>query len=334
MREQMSASHPVRRFLTPYTYRTIGINDSARINLTAPRSLAARTFPFTEKGTSLAWAAAPSLIKGGAEVLEDPGNAFDALHRSVNRKLYINGYLKSQRGIDTPYYQWNEKYWDVTHKFVTGYLRQYYGGDLVNLAKDQQVLAMIRQYLKKMEFTSSAAALGGLSQADSIPDEALSVLFVDIITSYILLVTSGHEQVGNVAPYAQDASWCASKFVPGASAGTKCAAIHSALLISLTSVPMPVLMKPFEDDPNPEPWTPWTHLFPDPNTSWEGYTGPVGHGDVTTVADDDQSSPVTVFDDYQNDLQVLSKELDAYNATSELPVYCFNPKYLETSVSV
>ena len=37
------------------------------------------------------------------------------------------------------YYQWNEKYWDVTHKFVTGYLRQYYGGDLVNLAKDQQV---------------------------------------------------------------------------------------------------------------------------------------------------------------------------------------------------
>ena len=36
------------------------------------------------------------------QVLETPGNAFDALRRSVNRKLYINDYLRSQRGIDTP----------------------------------------------------------------------------------------------------------------------------------------------------------------------------------------------------------------------------------------
>jgi hydroperoxy icosatetraenoate dehydratase/isomerase len=339
MREQLSADHPVRRFLTPYTYRTIGINDNARTVLTAPRTLAARTFAFSEKGTSLAWAAAPTLIQGGAEVLEAPGNAFDVLHRSVNRKLYINEYLRGERGIDTPYYRWNERYWDVTHKFVTEYMKQYYGGDLKNLAKDQQVIAMIRQYLRNMEITSSSTALAMIQQSKSLPTEAVAILCVDIITSYILLVTSGHEQVGDVSPYAQDASWCASKFVPGASVGTKDAALHAALLISLTSTPMPLLMKPFEDDPDPSPWEPWTHLFPDQNTTWEGYSGPVGHGPEGEGSDTDsymnpKSSPVTVFDDYQKDLQALSREINAYNETSELPVYCFDPRHLETSVSV
>ena len=42
LREKMSADHPIRRFLTPFTYQTIAINDNAKYNLCAPRSMGPR----------------------------------------------------------------------------------------------------------------------------------------------------------------------------------------------------------------------------------------------------------------------------------------------------
>ena len=42
LREKMSADHPIRRFLTPFTYQTIAINDNAKFNLCAPRSMGPR----------------------------------------------------------------------------------------------------------------------------------------------------------------------------------------------------------------------------------------------------------------------------------------------------
>eukprot|EP00438_Fugacium_kawagutii_P031132 Skav201756 [mRNA] locus=scaffold1973:227076:231264:- [translate_table: standard] len=65
LREQMSAEHPIRRFLTPFTYQSISVNDNAKFNLTAPKSMGPRCFAFTDKGVSLAFAAAPYLLKTG-----------------------------------------------------------------------------------------------------------------------------------------------------------------------------------------------------------------------------------------------------------------------------
>lgn len=252
MREKMDPNHPMRRFLTPYTYRTIGVNDNARTNLTAPRTMANRSFALSPKGTGLVWAAAPSLLKGGVDVIELPPTttessspgadaATEPLRRlkiGLNRRLYITLYKQKVRGIYTPYDEWNLKYWDVTYSFVTEYVKQYYGGDLQNLAQDKQVMAMIRQYLHQMEFTNSSSL--GAAAADifnsALPQlpVALADIFIDVITAYICLVTSGHEQVGSIAPYVQDASWCASKFVPGASCGTKNGALNIALLVLST----------------------------------------------------------------------------------------------------
>merc|ERR1719453_1132556 len=152
MREQLSADHPVRRFLTPYTYHTIVVNSNARQNLVAPQTMADRCFALSPKGTRLAWAAAPSLVMGGVEVLELPGDPVEVIRTGVNRKRYINEYLRKQRGIDTPYYKWNERYWDVTYKFLSSYLDEYYGGDWrANMRKDAEVLHMVVQYLEQME---------------------------------------------------------------------------------------------------------------------------------------------------------------------------------------
>jgi len=274
---------------------------------------------------------------GGAEVLANETaratsskETYATLRDALNRKRYINNYLKAKRGIDTPYYQWNEKYWDITYKFVKNYWKQYYGGDLKNLSKDHQVVKMIRQYLLQIEFTSAASDhIRSNSNSLKLPDDMLPKLIVDVMTSYICLVTSGHEQVGTIAEYAQDAAWCASKYTPGANAGTKNGALNAALLISFTSTPMPLLMKPQPGDTNPALWETWSHLFPDPNTHWPGYMGPVGKGESEIA------SPTETFDEYQKELQALSIENDAYNdGNTTDPVYCFNPKYLETSVSV
>ena len=52
-------------------------------------------------------------------------------------------------------------------------------------------------------------------------------------------------------------------------------------------------------------------------------------------------APVDTFVEFQKDLSALMQEMDVYNegaASREFPynspLYCFNPKYLETSVSV
>ena len=66
-REQLGADHPVRRFLVPFMYQTISVNDNARNNLVNPRSMGPRCFALDDVGTSLAWAA-PSLLRSGVEL--------------------------------------------------------------------------------------------------------------------------------------------------------------------------------------------------------------------------------------------------------------------------
>ncbi|CAK0810817.1 unnamed protein product [Prorocentrum cordatum] len=96
VREQLSADHPLRRFLTPFTFQTIAVNDNARNNLIQPRSMGPRCFAFDDVGMQLAFAAAPSLILSGIEVSVEEGGPF------INRAKYID-YLKDKKGIDTEY---------------------------------------------------------------------------------------------------------------------------------------------------------------------------------------------------------------------------------------
>ena len=131
-------------------------------------------------------------------------------------------------------------------------------------------------------------------------------------------MTSGHEQVGAVAPYVQDASFCAFKWLPDHSVGTKQVAIAQGLLMAFTSTPMPLLMRPMRE--GSEPWEPWTHLFPNESP-------------LTPIANKTQADQS--FEDFQTALQDLSREMDSHDEKHpDEIVYCFNPKHLETSVSV
>ncbi|CAE8728442.1 unnamed protein product [Polarella glacialis] len=156
--------------------------------------------------------------------------------------------------------------------------------------------------------SSAACSAAGMDSVEDIYKRIVS-LFVNVIFQ----VTVGHEQVGAIEVYVQDASWCAFSWVPGATAGTKQAATSTALLMSFTSTPMPKLLG---DD--------WTHLFLKPSG--------LSHG---------AKSPEECFRTFQEELQAMSQKSDAYcdAAASRpfpecFPLYVVNPKYLETSISV
>lgn len=118
LREQMSESHPIRCFLTPFTYQTISINDNAAHNLVAPRTMGPRCFAMTEQGFSLAFAAAPHLQVWGYEVPAEHGGPL------LNLRKYFA--YKKQQGVDTAYFRQASEIYEIFRRFLLRYVECYY----------------------------------------------------------------------------------------------------------------------------------------------------------------------------------------------------------------
>jgi len=308
VRECLSPGHPMRRFLTPFIFQTISVNDNARTNLVQPKSMSRRCFAFTEHGQAMAFAAAPKLVRSGLEVRDTAGRHI------ISREEYVE-HLRKQ-GIDTPYWRQSLQLWRIMRRFIVGYVEYYFDtqGDFVN---DPEMQAMIRQYLHQIQVVVPGD-VGPLPQDPAFIShegdvEQFYKTYIDILAGFCLLVTAGHEQVGAVEAYVQDVSFCAFKWVPGALVGTKQTAIAQTLLMSFTSTPMPKLLG-----------SDWTHLFEPRAKALQGRAG-----------------PREVFAQFQKELSDFSQEIDAYNASSSqrpfpenFPMYVLNPRLLETSISL
>ncbi|CAE7808314.1 LOX1 [Symbiodinium sp. CCMP2456] len=229
MREHMSSDHPVRRFMTPFMYRTITVNDNAFHNLLTKNGMAPRCFAFTDNGFGLALAAGPSLLMDGTEVPVDAGGPI------LFRSDYVD-YLK-RKGIDTVYWKQVSQLFQLYLRFVLAYLECYYPKK-EDFANDPEMLAVIRQYFYQLE----TAGPNTLSQKVDFTTPTSSAridekyrFYAMFLAEIMFWVTAGHEQAGAVEVYAQDASWCAFRWVPGATVGTKQSATATALLMSFTS---------------------------------------------------------------------------------------------------
>mmetsp|Transcript_76798 Transcript_76798/g.183983 ORF Transcript_76798/g.183983 Transcript_76798/m.183983 type:complete len:652 (-) Transcript_76798:75-2030(-) len=307
LREQMSADHPIRRFMTPFTYQTISINDNAKHNLVAPRSMGPRCFALTDKGLSLAFAAAPSLLVTGHEVGGSQGGPI------LDLKKYFQ-HLKKQ-GIQTEYWRQAEELFEIYERFLSNYLSCYYPSKEA-LVKDPELIAMAKHYFSRLEAASAESLSRIRAPFITTVDQSIDVnqaweFYVHWLASIMWVVTAGHEQQGAVEVYAQDASWTAFKWTPGRTMGTKQTATAQALLMSFTSTPMPKLLG--ED---------WSFLFPEP---W-----------VPSA-----QTPKSVFQGFQSELLAMAERCDKYNELAPtrafpdcFPVYTCNPRVLETSVSV
>lgn len=151
VREQMSESHPIRRFLTPFTYQTISINDNAAHNLVAPRSMGPRCFAMTDQGFNLAFAAAPHLQVWGYEVPAEDGGPL------LNLKNYFA--YKKRHGVDTEYFRQASELYEIYHRFLSSYVECYYPTKEA-LVKDEELLAMAEHFF----IDSEAAAAGSMGR--------------------------------------------------------------------------------------------------------------------------------------------------------------------------
>lgn len=327
-REQLSPGNPLRRFLTPFTFRTITINNNARNNLVNPKSMGPRCFSLTDRGVDMAFAAAPSLLPSGLaeakKYSDDPCKYYRAL---LDRGWFIENVVKPQLGGKlTPYYEQALGYWNATRQFVEGYMRSYWSGPAA-LSKDLEVFRFTMQTLSLLE----TVTVNKLASAENMcPEhgsryrdpELMWEVLINLLARYIDVVTANHEQVGNVQIYAQDSSFCAFSWKKGKLAATKQAAVCAAVLMSFTSTPMPSLMKKSEQDD-------WSFLFVDKWTS--------------ANVKNSKEKAVNAYNEFQEELVKLSKAADAYNEAAlaehaQFPynfgIWSQNPKYLESSVSV
>jgi len=336
MREQLSPAHPMRRFLTPFTYQTITVNDNACNNLVNVKSMSPRLFAFTEPGLAMAFNAAGSLVRGG----------FECSPPILDRVKYAE-HLSNQ-GIATPFWQDAKDYWIVLKRYVWRYLAYYYAKP-ADLFVDKEFRAFLQQIEHHYKNVTSIAAMGTnipkKSLVSSAPnDDNYEERYrgvVDLITFFIYLVTAGHEHVGSIEAYVQDPTFCAFKWIPGHMCATKQTAIEQALLMSFTSLPMPPLLgsKRKGSDCKGRDCD-WTHLFVlDPEKNKR-----VSVSETWLPFDSKYErvmGPRESFEAFQQDLSDLEEQLSKEEKEVQkkkhpwnYPVYVFNPSRLEISVAV
>ncbi|KAJ1461653.1 hypothetical protein M885DRAFT_494433 [Pelagophyceae sp. CCMP2097] len=326
-RESLGRDHPIRRFLVPFTFRTISVNSRASYNLIRPGTLGPRNFAFDDDGLQAAWAAAPKLCVFGAEVpaksrLEFVRIVFDGAKYAA---------LKRSAGLDTPHERYSAAYFDVLKTFASGYCSLYYPGGGADMALDHELMRFLAQFIDTT-CRALGRSFGDATDADDaaltdllanhlappqLKPQLIEELVVHALARSIDLVTRGHETVGCVPAYAQDVSFCAFRWRAGEFCGSKRTAITQALLMAFTSARMPKLLV--------EPGSPgdWTFLF------LRGADGRVPR-DV-----------VQLFNDFQRRLKRFSQSCAKFNAetaTRSFP-WCYplagiDPIHLETSVSL
>ena len=140
------------------------------------------------------------------------------------------------------------------------------------------------------------ATVGGATPDLGLPALTRDAL-VDLLAQFIWCVTGLHDAVGSVIEYALDPTFTATKIRPGSEMADVQASIQCLLIVALTGLEMPALM-----------------------------------GDFTQVCLDDAG--VAAFRRFEAALSTLADRIDAANQRRRWPCNSFNPRHLETGVSI
>ena len=105
-REALAPSHPLRRLLKPFTFRSVRINMGAAETLFAHKGMLQRAFALTDKGMFQTWDYAISVHK------YEP-----ILYKFKNQEIDTITMPLHEDGLD---------YWNIVKKFVTNYISHFY----------------------------------------------------------------------------------------------------------------------------------------------------------------------------------------------------------------
>merc|ERR1712087_892934 len=217
----------------------------------------------------------------------------------------------------TPWWEQALEFWNVQKAFVTTFMESYWSGPEA-LLQDKEAFKFLVQSVSIVQSTSSDA----ITHLAELPADIFWDATINLIARYTNLVTAGHEQVGTVQVYAQDASFCAFAWRKGEMMATKQAALNAAVLMAFTSTPMPPLMRKTEEDD-------WSFLFP---SEWKS-------ADVPSP----KARADAAYNQFQADLARLEVKYQAFNdaalaADATFPnnfgIWAHVPSLLECSVSV
>jgi len=230
-------THPIRRFVKVFTFRTAVINKQAQATLfpdggTLVRAVAYTNEAFTQMlkdGKAEAkWTTFPDELerRGFGDMVYTPKSKTDQIDFAERKDN--DEYPYGQDGID---------FWNVCHMFVKSYFEKAYVDKSV--ADDPATQAWWDDLVTHVapELMRDHPKLpGGQKGAD---------LLINFLTAFLFQVTGYHEHGGNVGEYVLNPTMMAPKLRDGDVVGTIQGAFQMALVTALTGLRMPPLMGDF-----------------------------------------------------------------------------------------
>ena len=267
MKTSFDSTHPFRRFITPFVYGTVTVNDNARAMLVSPGGFGPRCFALTAEGigapvdrrrtpvalpprlsvrlyrpsarrpspAAFAWQAASELSLSMPLLAASLATGLSALERraALSNTSFAVQYWRS-RGLSTPFWDQAHRMFGIFYRFVDGYLNVHYASPL-EMASDDQMMAHM------MHMSKLAGVHTSVEEWRSNPDWFRRILMLGTVR-LMEAVTWLHAHVGLVSSYGKDVSFTSFAWPADELQGTRQTAIRQAALTTFTSMAMPKLM--------------------------------------------------------------------------------------------
>ncbi|OQR84821.1 hypothetical protein ACHHYP_12781 [Achlya hypogyna] len=208
-REQLPPTHPLRRLIKPFTFRSVAINYGAGRALFWPKGMLQRAYALSTLGMKQTW---------------DYGLSHFKYETFPERRVRQN--------IDTvtlPFHEDGMDYWNIVRTFVSNYVDLYYKADSA-IANDEHVRKFWSFLDDKLPFDMRPLTLENLK---------------DFVAHGIFLVSSMHNHLGTIAEYVSDPAFCPSAWVEGELAGRPGNAVRLALIMTATGFAQPAITEDF-----------------------------------------------------------------------------------------
>eukprot|EP01119_Soliformovum_irregulare_P022296 TRINITY_DN759_c0_g1_i1.p1 TRINITY_DN759_c0_g1~~TRINITY_DN759_c0_g1_i1.p1 ORF type:complete len:1432 (-),score=425.71 TRINITY_DN759_c0_g1_i1:53-4348(-) len=332
-RHFLSSDHPLRIFLKPFTYHTVSINQQAITSLMNQRGLVHRSWAFDYhefmevckyvslsyqftllpdklhesmrwsnrsewNGTPLSQSLNDIPTKKKSKEYEDVSVAFEKDPRDDDvRKHYIP---KEEWDRCFPIDRDLAAFWNIVHGYVERFMNDNFPeSTLKGRIEDKLPGHETQQGAELQLFISDICKQLGISAITS------RRAFIDVLTHLICVGTGWHEHVGQVSDYMIDPEFVGLKMEQGLERQTVQTYSQVLSLTVVTGLEMPGIL---ED---------WSHLF-----------------DVGNPSDPIYQKNLSNYIQFKTELHKLSEEIDELNKIRRFPFQSFNPKNMETSVSV
>ena len=296
VRESLPKHHPLRIFLKPYVFRTVSINNQAANSLIKEHAIFDRLYCFKRESF--------------VDMLK-----YCILNYKFKpaRNNYCHPSMMSENisERDFPFKYDLASLWDITYKYLSGWFDLYYptfddddGNGNTDRAPIEEIYNNETNDGKSVQlFVMNLKKLLGFEEPCTRGD------VLNIICHLIVNACGIHEHVGQVSDYLMNPMFIGSRIRKLPESGelklkhvmmTVQEFAQSLALTTLTGLKMPKLLQD------------WSHLIKD-------------------------KAHLEIYTQYKQELEQLSKHIDRKNGDTSLrryPFQSFNPKHLETSVSV